>query len=50
MNKEVKLILLGEASVGKSSIIIQFLEEKFNENLPNTIGAAFTTKEFFRNG
>lgn len=50
MNKEVKLILLGEASVGKSSIIIQFLEEKFNENLPNTIGAAFTTKEFYWNG
>lgn len=43
---EVKLIFLGQASVGKSSIIVTYTDQKFNENLPNTIGVAFIPKEF----
>ena len=46
---EVKLIFLGQASVGKSSIIVTYIEEKFYPNLPNTIGAAFISREFQKN-
>ena len=47
MNKiEAKLILLGEASVGKSSIIVRYHEDKFSENIPNTIGASFIVKDY----
>lgn len=43
---EAKLILLGEASVGKSSIIVRYHEDKFSENIPNTIGASFIVKDY----
>jgi GTPase SAR1 family protein len=43
---EVKVIFLGQASVGKSSIIVTYTEENFNENLSNTIGVAFIPKVF----
>lgn len=46
---DVKVIFLGQASVGKSSIIVTYIDEKFNPNLPNTIGAAFVTREFTQN-
>jgi len=39
-----KLVLLGEANVGKSSIVVRFVKEKFQEDITNTIGAAFLTK------
>lgn len=44
-----KIILLGEATVGKSSIILQYFESRFEENIPNTIGTAFLTKTIERN-
>lgn len=43
-----KIILLGEATVGKSSIILQYFENRFEENIPNTIGTAFLTKNIER--
>lgn len=46
IEKEVKLIFLGQASVGKSSIIVTYNDDKFNNNLPNTIGVAFITKQY----
>lgn len=42
----IKTILLGEASVGKSSIIMRFIKKEFNPYLPNTIGTAFMTEMF----
>ncbi len=45
---DAKVILLGDTTVGKSSIILQFTENTFKEFLPNTIGTAFTTKIFER--
>lgn len=39
----LKLVLLGESSVGKSSIVTQFTTGTFHNNNA-TIGAAFTTK------
>lgn len=42
--KEVKLCLLGESGVGKSSIIQRLVHDKFQSHIENTIGAAFCTK------
>jgi len=51
MNKNnemsAKVIVLGDTSVGKSSIIQRYFENTFDEHLPNTIGAAFQTDNFF---
>ena len=41
-----KAIMLGEASVGKSSIIKRYFDNSFDEHIPNTIGTAFLTKVF----
>ncbi|AMD19280.1 HBR379Wp [Eremothecium sinecaudum] len=40
---KLKLVLLGESSVGKSSIVTRFTTGEFHKNQA-TIGAAFTTK------
>ena len=40
----VKIVLLGNASVGKSSILQRFASDMFTEHSPPTVGAAFTTK------
>ena len=37
----VKLILIGSSGVGKSSLLIQFAENKFNEGYLTTIGVDF---------
>lgn len=39
-----KLVLLGESDVGKSSLVLRFVKDKFFERRENTIGAAFLTK------
>ncbi|KAI8638585.1 ras family-domain-containing protein [Parasitella parasitica] len=40
----VKLVLLGESSVGKSSIVIRYATNTFTDGRDATIGAAFLTK------
>ena len=40
----IKLVLLGEAAVGKSSIVLRFVSNDFAENKEPTIGAAFLTQ------
>mmetsp|Transcript_11796 Transcript_11796/g.33979 ORF Transcript_11796/g.33979 Transcript_11796/m.33979 type:complete len:232 (+) Transcript_11796:104-799(+) len=42
--KGFKLVLLGDASVGKSSILMRFLKNTFSEGIETTVGAAFSTK------
>ncbi|KAI8872715.1 ras-domain-containing protein [Ramicandelaber brevisporus] len=42
---DVKLVLLGEAAVGKSSLIMRFVNNEFQENKEPTIGAAFLTQK-----
>merc|ERR550537_1082312 len=42
--KGFKLVLLGDASVGKSSILMRFLQNKFSDGIESTVGAAFSTK------
>ena len=34
----------GEAAVGKSSLVLRFVQNDFNENTSPTIGAAFLTQ------
>ncbi|KAL0073411.1 ras family-domain-containing protein [Phycomyces blakesleeanus] len=43
---QVKLVLLGESAVGKSSLVIQFVQQGYVENREPTIGAAFLTKKY----
>jgi small GTP-binding protein len=43
-DREVKVVLLGEQAVGKSSIVLRFAADKFDEDLEPTLGAAFLSK------
>ena len=40
----IKLLLVGDSGVGKTSLLVQFTEEKFSENYITTIGIDFNTK------
>lgn len=40
---QFKLVLLGESSVGKSSLAMRFAKGQYQDNLESTIGAAFMT-------
>ncbi|UZJ55960.1 hypothetical protein CBS101457_005280 [Exobasidium rhododendri] len=42
---QTKLVLLGEAAVGKSSVVLRFVSNEFQENKEPTIGAAFLTQK-----
>ncbi|KAI9216042.1 ras family-domain-containing protein [Blastocladiella britannica] len=42
---QVKLVLLGQAAVGKSSLVLRFVRNEFQENREPTIGAAFLTQK-----
>ncbi|KAJ1959364.1 Vacuolar protein sorting-associated protein 21 [Dispira parvispora] len=42
---QVKLVLLGEAAVGKSSLVLRFSSNEFQDNKEPTIGAAFVTQK-----
>ena len=44
-NTQVKLILLGDSFVGKSSIIQRYCENTFDENEESTISSYFTEKD-----
>lgn len=40
---QFKMVLLGESSVGKSSLALRFAKGRYNDNSESTIGAAFMT-------
>ena len=42
---EFKVVFVGDAHVGKTSIIMRYHHDVFNEDAPSTIGAAFITKQ-----
>ena len=42
-----KLVLLGNAGVGKSCIVLRFVRDEYSEGQETTIGAAFLTKTLF---
>ena len=40
----LKILLLGDSSVGKNSLILKFTNKEFDENSYSTIGAEFKNK------
>ena len=44
--KDVKVIILGENGVGKTSIINRYINDEFNpNNVSETLGSTFSMKE-----
>jgi small GTP-binding protein len=41
---EAKILLVGDSSVGKSSIMMRFIDNFFNESMTTTVGADFKSK------
>ena len=41
-----KVILIGDANVGKSSLISQFCNDKFMDTVASTVGVDFYIKDF----
>lgn len=41
---DLKVIILGDSSVGKTSLLVRYLEKRFDEYPKATLGAAFTLK------
>lgn len=42
--REVKVVVLGETNVGKSSMVLRFVTGNFRESSVATIGASFLSK------
>jgi len=49
-NIRMKCVLLGDANVGKTSIVLRYLRNKFNEYAESTIGCAFNNCVIDYNG
>uniref|UniRef100_UPI00358E0AFF ras-related protein Rab-22A-like isoform X2 n=1 Tax=Myxine glutinosa TaxID=7769 RepID=UPI00358E0AFF len=47
--RELKVCLLGDTGVGKSSIVCRFVQDSFDPDINPTIGASFMTKIVARN-
>ena len=41
-----KILLIGDAAIGKSSILLRYTDDKFPENYMATIGIDFRIKSF----
>ena len=46
--EEIKLIILGDTGVGKTSIINRYIENKFTDNIPSTVGSNYIGKNLNR--
>ena len=49
IDREVKVVVVGESGVGKSSITLRFVTNQFRENTVSTIGASFLSKTVYIN-
>ncbi len=50
MNTNIKVVMCGDISVGKTSIMSRFFKKKFDYEEQSTIGASFYTKKHNYNG
>lgn len=48
LQNNIKVILLGEAGVGKTSIILRYIQNKFNPSQTSTFGATYLIKDIER--
>lgn len=48
--REVKVVLLGDTGVGKSSLVLRFVTNSFKPYSESTIGASFMSKLVMVNG
>ena len=46
--ESLKVVLLGESGVGKTSIISQLMEQEYNDEQTSTTGATFSTKTIIK--
>lgn len=46
----LKLLIIGESNVGKSSIILRFTDNEFYENMQSTVGMDYKTKQITVDG
>lgn len=46
----IKLVLLGEHDVGKTSILNRFVNDQYSDHIQATVGATYITKQVFQNG
>lgn len=44
MGKKIKTCLIGDSSVGKTSILLRIIENSFKEDTPSTIGADYRSQ------
>jgi small GTP-binding protein len=44
MGKKIKTCLIGDSSVGKTSILLRIIEGQFKDNTPSTIGADYKSQ------
>jgi len=47
---EAKIVLLGDTGVGKTSIVVRYVEQRFSSVMSPTIGASFLTKTIIIDG
>ena len=45
--KNYKVALLGESGVGKTSIVIRYINDTFNQSVLSTTGVSFLSKNIF---
>lgn len=41
---DLKVVILGDANVGKTSLLVRYLEKRFDDMTKSTVGATFTLK------
>ncbi|KAF7988190.1 hypothetical protein HCN44_007684 [Aphidius gifuensis] len=46
----LKILMIGESNVGKSSTLLRFTDDEFNENMQSTVGMDYKTKQITIDG
>ena len=47
---DIKIVLIGNSGVGKTSLINQYIRNTFDDDSATTVGAMFLSKQVERNG